>query len=425
MESEMPCDQKCDQPKPIRWRPLDEPAMHKNKVTLVIPAAEEVTAADLFDELKPIFYSMKIFGLFPLKKQSPGESTVRCKISLAYSVTFYVAMSVYSYHVCMERMQFIRHSEGSFDELMYSVIHFFYVIPHFYFIPCHWKEVIKVGNYFSHWSEFQKQYLSATGTHLYLRQDRWAKISVVLTPILALLSVVTEYFLSSANQKYWELGFYWYILTVIFLHVVWWWFVCSSLRGAMLGISENFFKIYNLFVHERLATLVAQYTDLWVSLSRLTRETGVFMCYTYGHMCVLSFSVVTLSLYGTLSSVHDGVYMRHLVLAMSVCFIGGIMYVISNVAHHAAIEVGPEFSEKLSHLSSADKQVRRELKLFTLATTTNSSEINLGGYVRIDRGFLLRFICTMVTYLVVLLQFRLGLLSISTSNITTVTTAVL
>lgn len=63
------------------------------------------------------------------------------------------------------------------------------------------------------------------------------------------------------------------------------------------------------------------------------------MCYTYGHMCVLSFSVVTLSLYGTLSSVHDGVYMRHLVLAISVCFIGGIMYVISNVAHHAAIEV--------------------------------------------------------------------------------------
>lgn len=73
----MPCDQKCDQPKPIRWRPLDEPAMHKNKVTLVIPAAEEVTAADLFDELKPIFYSMKIFGLFPLKKQSPGQSSLR------------------------------------------------------------------------------------------------------------------------------------------------------------------------------------------------------------------------------------------------------------------------------------------------------------------------------------------------------------
>lgn len=63
------------------------------------------------------------------------------------------------------------------------------------------------------------------------------------------------------------------------------------------------------------------------------------MCYTYGHMCVLSFSVVTFSLYGTLSNVHDGLYMRHMGLAMAVCVIGGITYVISNVAHHAANEV--------------------------------------------------------------------------------------
>ena len=84
---------------------------------------------------------------------------------------------------------------------------------------------------------------------------------------------------------------------------------------------------------------MAQYRDLWISLSRLTRETGMFMCYTYGHMCVLSFSVTTLSLYGTLSNVHDGLYMRHLGLAMTVCVVGGITYVICNVAHHAAMEV--------------------------------------------------------------------------------------
>jgi len=31
-----------------------------------------------------------------------------------------------------------------------------------------------------------------------------------------------------------------------------------------------------------------------------------------------------------------------------------------------------------------------QLKVFILVTTTNSPEINLGGYVRIDRGFLVR-----------------------------------
>ena len=90
----------------------------------------------------------------------PGESTFRCKIYLAYSVIFYIVMNIYSYYVCSERMHFIRHSEASFDDFMYSVIHFLYVVPHFYLIPCHWKEVTKVGNYFAHWSEFQVRKIS-------------------------------------------------------------------------------------------------------------------------------------------------------------------------------------------------------------------------------------------------------------------------
>jgi hypothetical protein len=66
---------------------------------------------------------------------------------------------------------------------------------------------------------------------------------VVLTPILALLFVSSEYSMSSAEEKFWELGFYWYIFIGILLHAVWWWFVCSSLRGATCNISENFFKL--------------------------------------------------------------------------------------------------------------------------------------------------------------------------------------
>jgi hypothetical protein len=67
---------------------------------------------------------------------------------------------------------------------------------------------------------------------------------VILTPILALCFVVSEYFMSSAEEKYWELGFYWYIFTVILLHIVWWRFVCSSLCSSIHDISGNFFKVY-------------------------------------------------------------------------------------------------------------------------------------------------------------------------------------
>ena len=112
------------------------------------------------------------------------------------------------------------------------------------------RNVISQKAVSEHWlptvSVLQNQYLRTTGSCLYLGQKRWAKFSVVLSPILALLFVVTECFMSSAKEKYWELGFYWYIFTVILLHAAWWWLVCSSLRIAMFGISGNFLKVHGL-----------------------------------------------------------------------------------------------------------------------------------------------------------------------------------
>jgi hypothetical protein len=66
-----------------------------------------------------------------------------------------MAMNTYAYYVSRERIQFIKYTEASFDDLIYSVVHFLYVIPHFYLVPCHWKEVTKVGRFFGLWSEFQ------------------------------------------------------------------------------------------------------------------------------------------------------------------------------------------------------------------------------------------------------------------------------
>lgn len=72
LESELPYDEKFALPEPICWRPFDESLMRKDEVIVIIPDAEEVTAAEFVDELKPLIYAMKIFGLFPLKKRSPG-----------------------------------------------------------------------------------------------------------------------------------------------------------------------------------------------------------------------------------------------------------------------------------------------------------------------------------------------------------------
>jgi hypothetical protein len=77
MGSELPYDQKFTLPQPIYWRPVDESSVHKDEVIVIIPDAEEVTAAEFVHELKPLIYAMKIFVLFPLKKRGPGQSSFR------------------------------------------------------------------------------------------------------------------------------------------------------------------------------------------------------------------------------------------------------------------------------------------------------------------------------------------------------------
>ncbi|KAJ4432628.1 hypothetical protein ANN_21251 [Periplaneta americana] len=245
--SDIPLDQMYGNPAVTKWRQLEDVSLYNDltyrQEVITIPHETEELAAEFFDELKPVFYSMKILGLFPLQRRNPSEPFRRCILSLLYSILFYFAMNLYAYHVSRVRIEFITSSEASFDELMYSVVHFLYVMPHFYVIPCHWKEVTKVGRYFNLWSDFQKQFFTVTGKQLYLGQKRRARICVVLIPVLALLFVLIEFFMSSANEQIWELGFYWYIFVMILQHVAWWWLVCSCLRGAIASLSTNFFKL--------------------------------------------------------------------------------------------------------------------------------------------------------------------------------------
>jgi hypothetical protein len=69
----LPCDHKHDLPVATKWRQAAEASIQKDEVIIVMPEAEE-PPSEFFDELKPIIYTMKVFGLFPLQKRSPGEA---------------------------------------------------------------------------------------------------------------------------------------------------------------------------------------------------------------------------------------------------------------------------------------------------------------------------------------------------------------
>ncbi|KAJ9579032.1 hypothetical protein L9F63_024859, partial [Diploptera punctata] len=397
---------------------ISRDVMYKND-SKTYPDSELV--AEFYDELKPMIYLMKSFGLFPLQREKSDDSNFkRCKITLLYSILFYMGMNVFASYELWKKIKSMGSVDTQFDELMFTVVRFMYVLPHFYMIPCHWIEVTKVGRYFTCWYEFQEHFQTVTGKPLYLGLRKRAVLSALISPVIGVMYVLSETFLVKSSQFDWEMCFYMYVMTMIMLHVTWWWLVCSALRGAISTYKLDFFKDQSMFEYESSAIKVAQYRTLWMRISRLSRDTGMFMCYSYGHLSVLAFTVTTLQLYGSLSNIHDGEYLKHTGLAVCVILSAAMIYITANCAHHATEEIGPEFNENLSCICSSKKEVRRELKMFTQVLTTNSCVINLGGYVALNRGFLLNFVSTMVTYLIVLLQFRLGILSLSpVSNSTT------
>jgi hypothetical protein len=63
------------------------------------------------------------------------------------------------------------------------------------------------------------------------------------------------------------------------------------------------------------------------------------MCYSYGHLTVLAFTIMTLQFYGSLSNIHDGEYLKHIGLGLCVLLSAGMVFIMANTAHHATDEV--------------------------------------------------------------------------------------
>jgi gustatory receptor len=60
----------------------------------------------------------------------------------------------------------------------------------------------------------------------------------------------------------------------------------------------------------RPSLVIARYKGLWLQLSRLVRQTGVAMCYTYGFYVLYLFLMLTVSIYGVFSTLAVGIDLR-------------------------------------------------------------------------------------------------------------------
>jgi hypothetical protein len=103
----------------------------------------------------------------------------------------------------------------------------------------------------------------------------------------------------------------------------------------------------------RPSLVIARYKALWLQLSRLVRQTGVATCYTYGFYVLYLFLMLTVSIYGVLSTLTVGVKLRLVYLIGDSLITGTELFVVCDGASSVSREV-----------SAATAQQRVGVRLF-------------------------------------------------------------
>ncbi|XP_046382480.1 gustatory and odorant receptor 21a-like [Ischnura elegans] len=85
------------------------------------------------------------------------------------------------------------------------------------------------------------------------------------------------------------------------------------------------------------------------------------------------------------------------------------LILLGNSAHYAAHSAGSDIRDELSLIMvrpRTSNKLKNEIREFLQLMDASPPYITVGGYVILDKEFVSRLLGTMVTYLVVLLQFR-------------------
>lgn len=84
---------------------------------------------------------------------------------------------------------------------------------------------------------------------------------------------------------------------------------------------------------------VADYRSLWMMLSRIIRDVGNAFGYAMVFLCLYLFLIITLTIYGMLSQIQEGLGIKDIGLTITAFFAGAILFFISDEAHYASNRV--------------------------------------------------------------------------------------
>ncbi|XP_075984671.1 gustatory and odorant receptor 24-like [Anticarsia gemmatalis] len=361
----------------------------------------------VYENIKPVFTLLRILGVLPITRPIAGMNQFQfASTSMLYSILVYCSLIGYVLYLSLHKVQILRTAEGKFEEAVIEYLFTVYLFP-MIAVPILWYETRKIADVLNGWVDFELVYKQLSNRPLPLKMYKKALAIAVIIPILSTSTVIVTH-VTMVHFKPMQLVPYVFLEILTYMLGGYWYLLCETLSVCANILAEDFQQALR---HVGPAGKVAEYRALWLRLSKLSRDTGISNCYTFTFVNLYLFLIITLSIYGLLSQISEGFGIKDIGLALTAFCSIFLLFFICDEAHYASHNVRTNFQKKLLmvELSWMNTDAQTEVNMFLRATEMNPSQISLGGFFNVDRTLFKSLLATMVTYLVVLLQFQISI----------------
>ncbi|CAO1312193.1 unnamed protein product [Diamesa serratosioi] len=377
---------------------------------------------DMLDKYDSFYHTTKsllvlfqIMGIMPIMRSPKGSIQERTTFSwkskaFIWAYIIYGLESIVVYKIGSQRIaKFRGNEEKPFDEIIYNIIFMSILSPHFLLPVASWRNGQEVAKFKNMWTHYQLSFFKVTGTCIEfptLLPITWGLCFVAWGGSIAI--ILSQYYLQPDFEFVHTFAYY-HILAMLNGFCSLWYINCTAFGLASKALSKQL-KI-TLKSH-RSSKKLAELRHLWGDLSQMMQQLGKAYSNMYGIYCLVIFFTTIIATYGSFSEILDhGTTFKQIGLFIVVVYCMTLLFIICNEAYHASIRVGLYFQEILLNvdLTMVDDATQREIEMFLVAIDKNPPTMNLDGYANINRQLITTNISFMVTYLVVLMQFKLTL----------------
>ncbi|XP_059225761.1 gustatory and odorant receptor 63a [Stomoxys calcitrans] len=360
-----------------------------------------------YQNVAPLKWFMLMIGVLPMMRTGPGTTRFTMRsLPFGYCLVVFICLSIYVAYVTNQRIMIVTSLSGPFEEAVIAYLFLVNLLP-ILSVPIMWWETRKICTLFNDWDDFEILYYQISGHSVPLNLRRRAQNIAIVLPVLSILSVVVTH-ITMADFNLVQVIPYCILDNLTAMLGAWWYLICEALSNTAYILAERFQKALR---HIGPAAMVADHRALWLRLSKLTRDTGTATCYTFTFLNLYLFFIITLSIYGLMSQLSEGFGVKDIGLAITALWNICLLFFICDQAHNASFNVRTNFQKKLLmvELNWMNSDAQTEINMFLRATEMNPSNINCGGFFDVNRNLFKGLLTTMVTYLVVLLQFQISI----------------